>query len=99
MLAGTESDGLFRSDDGGQSWEPVSGFPEPCVTSLAFGPGYGRLIVAGTAPGWRSRRMAGQSWQPQAPELGPILSVAVTGDTILAGTVGAASSDARLPVT
>src|SRR4051794_2818072 len=52
VLAGTESDGLFRSDDSGQSWGPVSGFPEPCVTSLAFGDGASsRLVVAGTAAG------------------------------------------------
>lgn len=89
VLAGTEADGLFRSDDGGQSWEPVPGFPEPCVTSLAFGRAGGSgLMVAGTAAGLAISLDGGETWTLEAPELGPILSMAVSADAMLAGTVG-----------
>jgi hypothetical protein len=99
VLAGTESDGLFRSDDGGQSWEPVAGFPSACVTSLAFArPGEGaRRIAAGTAAGVALSEDGGETWELEAPELGPILSLAWVpesradggGDVLLAGTIDA----------
>lgn len=88
VLAGTESDGLFRSDDGGQFWEMATGFLERCVTCLAFGRAGSGLIVAGTAAGLAVSHDGGQSWTLEAPELGPILSVAIEQDgTILAGAV------------
>ena len=95
VLAGTERDGLFRSEDGGQRWEPVAAFPEPCVTCLAFasGPGSQRIVVAGTAAGVAVSRDGGETWTLEAPELGPILSVAVAegadGGAVLAGTTEA----------
>jgi hypothetical protein len=96
VLAGTESDGLFRSADSGQTWEPVQGFPEPSVTSLAFGAGAGSptsagslLAVAGTAAGVAVSRDGGHSWTIDAPEIGPILALEVVGGSVLAGTVGA----------
>lgn len=89
VLAGTESDGLFRSEDGGQFWEPVASFPEQCVTCLAFGGEWSGLIAAGTAAGLAISHDGGQTWTLEAPELGPILSVAIEQDgTILAGTLG-----------
>jgi photosystem II stability/assembly factor-like uncharacterized protein len=94
VLAGTERDGLFRSVDGGQRWEPVSSFPEPCVTALAFSPrpGPGAIVAAGTSAGVAISWDGGSTWTVEAPELGPILSVAftdgATGPVLLAGTIG-----------
>ncbi|MGE3912962.1 MAG: WD40/YVTN/BNR-like repeat-containing protein, partial [Chloroflexota bacterium] len=90
VLAGTEQNGLLRSDDGGQSWASVTAFPEPCVTSLTFRPAAGSapaIIVVGTAAGVVISRDGGRSWLAEAPDLGPILSLAGTGDAILAGTI------------
>jgi photosystem II stability/assembly factor-like uncharacterized protein len=94
VLAGTERYGLFRSDDAGQSWEPVSAFPEPSVTGLAVSAGAAsRSIVAGTAAGVAVSRDGGETWSLEAPELGPILSVVFvddgTSEAILAGTIDA----------
>jgi hypothetical protein len=108
VLAGTEADGLFRSADSGQTWEPASAFPEPCVTSLAFGPG--GIAVAGTAAGVAVSVDGGQTWTHEAPDLGPILSLTVNAgglaaensrgqSTVLAGTVdqGAARRSLLVP--
>lgn len=98
VVAGTERDGLFRSDDGGQHWEPVAAFPEPCVTCLAFAQDTGSrsAVAAGTAAGVAVSHDGGETWALEAPELGPILSVAFVRDAedaggvaILAGTTGA----------
>lgn len=86
-LAGTEADGLFRSDDGGQTWGPVPSFPEPCVTTLAFGPTSdgSRLVVAGTAAGVALSRDGGQSWQVAGSELGAILALTLPGAPVTGG--------------
>lgn len=87
VFAGTEADGLFRSADGGQTWDHMGGFPEPCVTSLAFADD-GRAVVAGTAAGVGVSLDGGNSWSLESPELGPILSLSVgEGRAFLAGTV------------
>jgi photosystem II stability/assembly factor-like uncharacterized protein len=45
--AGVEIDGLYRSRDGGRSWEPVGkGLSSPDVHALAFMPGAGRLLAS-----------------------------------------------------
>jgi photosystem II stability/assembly factor-like uncharacterized protein len=47
------------------------------------------LVVAGTAAGLAISRDGGQTWAREAPELGPILSVAIERDgAILVGTIG-----------
>ena len=43
--------GLFRSSDGGASWERVSGLPENDVSDFAFKPGNPKVMLAGlTSP-------------------------------------------------
>src|SRR5215207_2726484 len=49
VYVGTSDEGLFRSSDGGRSWERLSGITHPRVTSVAVSPVDGALY-AGTEP-------------------------------------------------
>lgn len=49
VYAGTSDEGLFRSSDGGKSWERLSGIKHPRITSVAVSPVDGALY-AGTEP-------------------------------------------------
>jgi photosystem II stability/assembly factor-like uncharacterized protein len=65
---GTAQGGVFRSDDGGRSWQRV-GLEDRHVTALAASPAEGDVVWAGTEPSevWRSED-GGSSWEP-APGL------------------------------
>jgi hypothetical protein len=49
VYVGTSDEGLFKSSDGGRSWERLSGVTHPRVTSVAVSPIDGALY-AGTEP-------------------------------------------------
>ena len=49
VYVGTSDEGLFKSSDGGRSWETLSGVAHPRVTSVAVSPIDGALY-AGTEP-------------------------------------------------
>src|SRR5215211_2234557 len=49
VYVGTSDEGLFKSEDGGKSWERLSGVTHPRVTSVAVSPVDGALY-AGTEP-------------------------------------------------
>ncbi|MBW3554096.1 MAG: hypothetical protein KY466_11320 [Gemmatimonadetes bacterium] len=65
---GTRRGGVFRSDDGGASWEPV-GLEGRLIMSLAASPAEPGLVWAGTEPSevWRSAD-GGGTWE-RAPGL------------------------------
>jgi hypothetical protein len=72
MLAGTESDGVFRSEDGGLDWIGASaGLLDLNVTALAISPAVARdrTAFAGTASGLYRSRNGGRAWR--VVELGP----------------------------
>lgn len=65
ILAGTYGNGLFRSEDTGEHWSPVSaGLTAPAFRTFAPDPFDDGAILAGTEPGriFRSRD-AGATWQ------------------------------------
>jgi photosystem II stability/assembly factor-like uncharacterized protein len=49
VYAGTSDDGLFKSSDGGRSWEQLSGVVHPRITSVAVS-SVGGTLYAGTEP-------------------------------------------------
>ncbi len=49
MYAGTSDEGLFKTSDGGRSWELISGVTHSRVTSVAVSP-VDRALYAGTEP-------------------------------------------------
>jgi photosystem II stability/assembly factor-like uncharacterized protein len=65
---GTHRGGVFRTDDGGRSWQ-ATGLPGRLIMSVASSPVEQGLVWAGTEPSevWRSRD-AGNSWE-QASDL------------------------------
>jgi hypothetical protein len=74
LLAGTYGNGLFRSDDGGEHWQPSNeGLTAPAFRTIGPDPLNGGAILCGTEPGriFRSHD-GGKSWQ----ELNGIRSIA-----------------------
>src|SRR5262245_58344357 len=60
---GTERDGVFRSDDGGMSWQPI-GLAGQLIMAVAASPSARDVVWAGTEPSevWRSAD-GGKSWE------------------------------------
>lgn len=65
LLAGTYGDGVFRSADGGASWQAANdGLSAPVLRTLQPDPTEPGAILAGTEPGRAFRsRDGGRSWQ------------------------------------
>ena len=63
LYVGTSDEGLYRSADGGKSWEGLSGIEHPRVTAVAVSPADGALY-AGTEPSSLFvSRDGGASWR------------------------------------
>ena len=62
-LAAYES-GLWRSDDGGVTWQGLKAYPEPYAHSVAVDPEDGDLVYAGAEPASLHRsKDGGESWE------------------------------------
>jgi hypothetical protein len=74
LLAGSYGDGLFRSDDGGETWQASNeGLTAPAFRTFRTDPFDSRAILCGAEPGRIFRSYdGGLSWQ----ELDGILSIA-----------------------
>jgi len=88
-LAVYEPGGLYRSDDGGHTWQPANhGLEGIAPLSIAVHPEDPDLAWAGTVLGGYRTADGGQSWQPVAdlPSV-PLYALAVTPDgrTLYAG--------------
>jgi photosystem II stability/assembly factor-like uncharacterized protein len=92
VFAGTETAGLLRSDDGGETWTPVP-IESRNITAVAFSPRYSRrsTLVAASDAGLSVSHDAGATWKSVGGELGPVLALTVfddsDGDVVLAGLV------------
>jgi photosystem II stability/assembly factor-like uncharacterized protein len=63
LYVGTTDEGLFRSEDGGEGWERISGIEHPRVTAVAVSPVDG-AVYAGTEPSTLFvSRDGGSSWR------------------------------------
>jgi photosystem II stability/assembly factor-like uncharacterized protein len=63
LYVGTTDEGLFKSEDGGEGWERISGIDHPRVTAVAVSPVDG-AVYAGTEPSTLFvSRDAGASWR------------------------------------
>jgi photosystem II stability/assembly factor-like uncharacterized protein len=63
VYVGTSNEGLFKSSDGGKSWDKLSGIVHPRVTAIALSPVDGALYV-GTEPSTLFvSRDCGESWR------------------------------------
>lgn len=104
VLAGTERDGLWRSDDGGATWNVVPGPPAGGIGAIAFSPhgAESRLVAVATDDGVMCSRDGGATWNPIGGEaLPPVLALAFVpdsaGETLVAGLYR--DGAARLPMT
>jgi photosystem II stability/assembly factor-like uncharacterized protein len=67
LLAGTETDGIFRSSDGGVGWASANpGLFELEILALSGSPGFGRdkTVFTGTSGGLYRSRNGGLAWRP-----------------------------------
>lgn len=70
LAGGVQPAGLYRSEDGGQTWQVVGSGPGAAIASLTIDPDHSQILYAGTAGGpvgvtnniWRSED-GGQSWR------------------------------------
>jgi photosystem II stability/assembly factor-like uncharacterized protein len=91
VLAGTEADGLWRSDDGGTSWIPVSGMEAGGISAIAFSsPGtLPRALAVARGDGVLLSRDGGETWRRAGEVLPPVLALAFvpdgTSDSLVAG--------------
>ncbi len=81
IYCGTFGDGIFRSDDRGNSWRLCEGFPQRKVMSLAVvdskSPGVSDVVYAGTEPSALFRSDdSGQTWR----ELPGLLNLPSAGE-------------------
>jgi photosystem II stability/assembly factor-like uncharacterized protein len=82
VLAGTEADGLLRSEDAGATWEVVPELAEQGVTAIAFSTRYPErpVIAAATIAGVAISTDAGATWRTTGQHLGPVLSLTFVPD-------------------
>lgn len=69
LLAGSAGDGLFRSDNGGGTWQRVEDIPATFVSGLWFDPAAGSLAYAQTRMGLYRSDDGGLRWQLVEAEL------------------------------
>lgn len=91
VLAGTEGEGLWRSDDGGNRWDLVPGLPTGRIDAIAFSSGDAdaRLIAVATAEGVALSCDGGATWSLTGAALPPVLALTFVaegdGETLVAG--------------
>jgi len=85
--------GLWRSEDGGWTWQPVRGFENLPVRAIAVFRGNPQVMAAGTDTGVFQSMDAGLAWTRISPsenrQLQPVVSVAFDpkdGNVVYAGT-------------
>lgn len=88
VLIGTEGEGLWRSDDGGNTWGVVRGLPEGPIDAIAFSPSSRRIAVA-TAGGVALSDDGGGTWRMTGEASPSVLDLFFipdgAGETLVAG--------------
>lgn len=91
VLAGTEHGGLWRSDDGGTTWEIVAGVPEGGIGAIAFSAASASLprIAVAIDSGVARSDDGGKTWRMTGALPSPVLTLAFVpdgaGETLVAG--------------
>jgi photosystem II stability/assembly factor-like uncharacterized protein len=86
LFAGTKTSGIFRSKDGGATWQPARrGIENGWVRAIAFDPAHANVVYAGLQdanPFLFKSRDGGTSWEPAGGGLlvGQVLAAAVAVD-------------------
>lgn len=93
VLDQVTSGDLFRSRDGGKTWQPLPGMHGKSIRALAISKSDHRVIIVGALDGIFRSRNGGESWERISPanhlEIKNIESVAIDphdADTVYAGT-------------
>jgi photosystem II stability/assembly factor-like uncharacterized protein len=88
-----EGGSVFKSTDGGHSWQPLSGMEGKSVRAMAIAPSDPNTVVAGALDGVYRSRNGGETWTRISPEssseIKNIESIAIDPndpETIYAGT-------------
>ncbi|GAB4504727.1 MAG: hypothetical protein Fur0043_17210 [Anaerolineales bacterium] len=86
LFAGMDNAGLYRSRDGGQTWQALSTFPaQATVNALLFDSRH-RLLAGTGKHGLLASTNLGETWFPLLESEAVILCLAEQGNRLLAGT-------------
>ncbi len=82
VFAGTECDGLWRSDDGGANWDAVPGLPDGGIGAIAFSSRdtESRRVAVATDAGVALSDNNGATWRLTDAPLPPVLDLAFVPD-------------------
>lgn len=89
LYAGTSGGGLFRSDDGGDTWRDLAGLPERTVYAVGLDPRIPSTIYVGTPSGVYRSLDRGNAWARGLGASLPALCLAVDPErpaSLVAGT-------------
>jgi photosystem II stability/assembly factor-like uncharacterized protein len=67
-VLGSSDGGLYRSNDGGASWESVAGMRGQSIRALTAAPSDPKVVVAGTLQGVYRSKDGGENWALISPE-------------------------------
>ncbi len=92
--AGSNEAPLYRSRDGGASWEPMLGLPSVDAHAVLIDPGDPDRVFVATDAGVHVSHDGGESWEPMTDGLGGLAVLSLAMDpysptTLYAGTRGA----------
>jgi photosystem II stability/assembly factor-like uncharacterized protein len=86
IFAGTDGAGLYRSQDGGQTWGALTNFPAQATVNALLFDSRGRLLAGTGEHGLLASSDLGETWFPLLDTEDVILCLAEHGNRLLAGT-------------
>jgi photosystem II stability/assembly factor-like uncharacterized protein len=86
VFAGTDSSGLYRSKDGGQTWHGITSIPADVTVNAMYFDSLGKLYLGTGEQGILVSADRGETWSSLLETEGVILCLAGHGTKLLAGT-------------